>query len=350
MDRKEELYLLFRMAGPSMQAKLHRFLDLSKVPVTFLHGNPHIDNYCRTFRGSAMIDFDRSRMGPYCWDIIRFLSSLSLRGKDSGGFLERRVVEHFIDSYITHFLYPDIPSKSLKIIRDVKPEKWQTNPKAYLEANKRWAKKMREHRIDPKSEMAQGLLSAYLESRSETGLLQSHDLSEAGAALGSFGKKHYIFALVPKDYDSHEDSILLDIKEVYSDKDTKYFFNPFPHQGLRMIEASKVFAPGMEERLAYCTFKNVEYWGREVPSFAIKVKKFLDTDEQSDFAGAVGSELGKGHFKGLKDPSDAHLIEQDFTKNFDRYYKISKLLTYELRIAHEAIRLKHRLYQNYRSW
>jgi hypothetical protein len=46
-----------------MQAKMPKLLDLSKIPVTFIHGNPHLDNYVRTARGSAMMDFDRSRMG-----------------------------------------------------------------------------------------------------------------------------------------------------------------------------------------------------------------------------------------------------------------------------------------------
>lgn len=109
VPRKEARYLLFRMACPLMQAKLPRLLDLTKIPVTFIHGNPHLDNYVKTARGSAMMDFDRSRMGPYAWDIIRFLASLSLKRAEDDGFLDRKVVDHFIDSYITHFLHPEIP-------------------------------------------------------------------------------------------------------------------------------------------------------------------------------------------------------------------------------------------------
>ncbi|HXH74403.1 MAG TPA: DUF2252 family protein [Bacteriovoracaceae bacterium] len=350
LPRKEEKYLLFRMAGPLMQNKLPRFLDLNKVPVTFLHGNPHLDNYVRTFRGSAMIDFDRSRMGPYCWDIIRFLSSLSLRRAENNGFLDRKVVEHFIDSYITHFLYPDIPSKPLKMLKNAQPEKWQVSTWEYLAGNKKWAKKMREKPLDPRSEFSTGLLKKFLESRDELSLLNRYRVEEVGEAPGSFGKRHYIFALNPIDRDSHEDSILLDIKEVYEEKDNRFFYSPFPHHGQRMIEAGKVYAPGMEERLGFCTFKNVQYWGRDIPSFAIKVKKFLNKDEQCDFACSVGSELGKGHFKGLKNPAEAEILEKDFTKNFDKYYKISKLFTYELNLAYESIRRKNQLYKDYRSW
>jgi hypothetical protein len=350
LPRREELYLLFRMAGPIMQGRLHRFLDLQKIPQTFIHGNPHLDNYVRTFKGSAMIDFDRSRIGPYSWDIIRFLSSLSLRRDESSGFLDRKVVEYFIDAYYTHFINPDIPSKSLKMLRDVRPEKWQSNTRLYLGANKKWAKKMREKPLDPKSDFATGLLGSYLQSRNETSLLKQFRLGEVGEAHGSFGKKHFIFSLLPIDLDSHEDAILLDIKQVYEEKNSKFFHSPFSHHGLRMIEASKVFAPDMEERLGYCTFKNVQYWGRQIPCFAVKVKKFLNKEEQCDFAYSVGSELGKGHFKGLKSPGDASLIEKDFTKNFDHYFKLSKFLTYELILAYESIRRKNRLYREYRSW
>jgi len=350
MPRKQARYLFFRMAGPIMQNKLQRFVDLTKVPTTFIHGNPHVDNYVRTFRGSAMMDFDRSRMGPYCWDIIRFLSSLSLRKEDNDGFLDRRVIEHFIDAYIVHFMHPEIPHKQLKMLKEVKLERWQTSTKEYLKANKRWAKKMHDHRINSRSEATQALLLRYLESRNETNLLNEFYVDEVGLTPGSLGKKHFIYSLLPKNPDSHLDAILLDIKEVYEEKNNRFFYSPYEHHGQRMIEASKIFADGMEERLGYCTYQNKQYWGRQIPSFAVKVKKFLDKDELCDFAYSVGSELGKGHRKGLKDPRYAELIEKDFLANFDRYYKISKLFTYELALSFEAMRRKIQLYQDYKGW
>ncbi len=333
-----------------MQAKLPRLLDLSKIPVTFIHGNPHLDNYVRTERGSAMMDFDRSRMGPYAWDIIRFLASLSLKREDERGFLYPTVVEHFIDSYITHFCHPEIPAKKLKLLKNVKPDDWQKTTNNYLASNKRWAKKMRENPLSPKSELVNLLLMSFLESRNETHLMKDFRVSEVGHTPGTLGKKHFIYSLVPKDPDSHLDSIILDIKEVYAEKSNRWFYTPVPHHGLRMIEAANIYAPGMEERLGYCTVNNRQYWGRQIPSFAVKVKKYLDKNEQIDVAYSVASELGKGHRKGLKDPKDAERLEKDFTENFDRYYKVSKLLAYETKLAFEAIRRKIQLYQDYRSW
>lgn len=350
LPRREARYLFFRMACPLMQGKLSRMMDLRKVPKTMVHGNPHIDNYVKTFRGSAMMDFDRSRIGPYCWDIIRFLSSVSLRRSEMKGFLDRKVVEYFLDAYIVHFLHPDIPAKQLKILKTVEPLKWQVNTKEYLNSNKRWAKKMRDYPVSPGSLSAKNLLKTFLKSRGELSLLDEFKIDEVGHTPGSLGKKHFIFSLMPKNPDSHLDGIMFDIKEVYEEKDTKFFYSPSKHHGERMIIASKVFADGMEQRIGFCTFQGKQYWGRQIPSFAVKVKKFLNKEEQFDFAYSVGSELGKGHRKGLVHPDEAAVLEKDLLQNFDKYYKISKYLTYELNIAFEATMKKLKLDQDFRSW
>lgn len=350
LSRKEARYLFFRMACPLMQNKLQKLIDLKKVPATFIHGNPHIDNYVKTFRGSAMMDFDRSRIGPYCWDIIRFLSSVSLRRETMKGFLDQKVVEYFLDAYMVHFLHPDLPSRQVKMLKPVGPEKWQVNTREYLNSNKRWARKMREHPLPANSTIARNLLKVFLASRQELNLMDEYRIDEIGHTPGSLGKKHFIYSLLPKNSDSHLDAIMLDIKEVYEEKNTKFFYSPTKHHGERMILASKIFAHGMEERLGFCTFQNRQYWGRQIPSFAVKIKKFLSLNEQCDFAYSVGSELGKGHRKGLLHPSTAGLIEKDLRDNFDTYFKVSKFFTYELNLAFETTLKKFKLDQDFRSW
>lgn len=350
LTSRDARYLFFRMACPIMQSKLPKMWDLSKTPLTFVHGNPHIDNYVKTHQGSAMVDFDRARIGPYCWDIIRFLSSLSFRREESDGFLDRRVIDYFLDAYIIHYHNPDVPSKNLRVLKNTVPEKWQRTTRDYLKGNKRWVKKMRENSLSPKSEMVQQILIKYLGSRNDLSLLDDYVLSEVGLTVGSFGKKHLIYALIPKNPDSHLDSILLDIKEVYMEKDSKYFFSPCPHHGERMILASKIYADGMEERLGFCTHLDKQYWGRQVPCFAAKVKKYLNKDEQYDFASTVGSILGKGHRKGLVDSKNPQNIEKDLLENFDKYFKLSKLFTLDLNLAFEGVMRKIKLYQDYRSW
>lgn len=342
--------MLFRMACPLMQAKLSRFVDLRQVPLTFLHGNPHIDNYVKTNRGSAMMDFDRSRMGPYCWDIIRFLASLHLRKEEGGGFLDDKIVEYFLDAYIVHYSHTDIPHKQLKMLKGVKPDDWQRNTREYLKANKKWARKMRQFPVNPKNEQATLLLTKHLESRNDQSLLNDYSISELGLTPGSLGKKHFIYALMPKSPTSVADAILMDIKEVYEERDNQFFYNPYPHHGQRMIEASKIYAPGMEDRLGFCTINNKQFWGREIPSFAVKVKKYLNKEELCDFAYSVGSELGRGHRLGFKDQKHPELLEKDLTINFDKYFKISKLFAYEISLAFDTMERKLKLYQAYKVW
>jgi len=336
MPRREKRYLFFRMACPIMQNEFQKLAPVDRIPKTFIHGNPHLDNYVKTERGSAMIDFDRSRIGPYAWDIVRFLSSVSLRRDHHDSFLHSDVVEHFLDAYIVHFLNVDIPAKQLRLLKNISPEKWQTSTKEYLKANKKWAKKMRDYSLYLKHDYAHELLKKYLISIKEDHLLSDFKVSEIGHTPGSLGKRHYIYSLVPKREDSFQDSILFDIKEVYRERDNKYFFSPVPHHGERMVIASKIFAEGMEQRIGFCTHHQHQYWGRQIPSFAVKVKKFLSLDEQCDFAYSVGSELGKGHRRGLSDQKLAPLIEKDLMRNFDLYHRIAQHQTAKINLAFET--------------
>ena len=118
---------------------------------------------------------------------------------------------------------------------------------------------MRDFPINTRSEITTQLLKKFLESRSESALMNEYYVDEVGLTPGSFGKKHYIYSLLPKNPDSRADAILLDIKEVYTEKNNRFFYSPFDHHGLRMIEASKIFADGMEERLGYCTHQGKQY-------------------------------------------------------------------------------------------
>jgi hypothetical protein len=135
-------------------------------------------------------------------------------------------VEYFIDAYYTHFLNPEIPHKQLKMLKEVRPDDWQMSTRNYLQANKKWAKKMRAFRINAKSESTIQLLMKFLESRGEQSLMNEYYIDEVGLTPGSLGKKHFIYSLLPKNPDSHKDAILLDIKEVYEEKNNRFFILP----------------------------------------------------------------------------------------------------------------------------
>ncbi len=147
-----------------------------------------------------------------------------------------------------------------------------------------------------------------------------------------------------------KDHLMIDIKEVYSEKNTRHFFNPYPHHGIRMIEASKIFADGIEERLGYATIQGKQYWGRQIPSFAVKVKKYLDLDECLDVAYSIGSQLGHGHRKSLVSVKSAQLLEKDFLTKFDHYYQASKYLTNELKLTFLTMKKHQSIFQLYKNW
>ena len=81
-DRDKAQFLFFRLMGPALQKRITQLVDMQGIPTVFIHGNPQLDNYAKTMTGAGMVDFDRSRMGPYVWDIMRFYASLTLRKED----------------------------------------------------------------------------------------------------------------------------------------------------------------------------------------------------------------------------------------------------------------------------
>lgn len=101
--------------------------------------------------------------------------------------------------------------------------------------------------------------------------------------------------LEPKKQKQNRDSILIDIKETYSERNTKLFYSPTEHQGLRMIQASNLYAPNVEQRLGHCTYMSTHYWGREVPVFNAKLKTLLLRRELEELGYSIGAQIGRAH-------------------------------------------------------
>jgi uncharacterized protein (DUF2252 family) len=131
-----------------MQQRFSEMLDLSQTPCVFLHGNPHIDNFVKTSKIEAMIDFDRSRFGPYSWDLVRFASSLSIRREEmTSEFLNHKVMTHLKESYVEAFTNPYKHHLHSEVMPQIQPSNAELSTKAYLAANLNWAQKMRENPI-----------------------------------------------------------------------------------------------------------------------------------------------------------------------------------------------------------
>jgi dTMP kinase len=71
LHEKRGAHFYFRNMLLPMQARFAELLDMSSTPRALLHGSPHVDNYAKSAQGAAMVDFDRSRVGPYSWDLVR---------------------------------------------------------------------------------------------------------------------------------------------------------------------------------------------------------------------------------------------------------------------------------------
>ena len=235
---KRGYFLFFRKMAMRTQARFVQLYDHQEVPQVLVHGNPHIENYMIAKNGAGMVDFDRSRVGAYAWDVVRFLCSLSLkREEESNDFLAPIVLEYFKEGYLRGFHTPYLKHKGISNTSEkIEYKVWYDSTTDYLEANKKWGKRMRQNSISTKDKTMLKLLKGYLKSRYEEDLLERYSIEEAGTASGTFGNERYLVVL-SHNTDKEADKIFLEIKTVYADRDTRYYYNPYKHHGLRMIQA-----------------------------------------------------------------------------------------------------------------
>lgn len=290
--RKQPEVLLFRVLGPQLQQRFISDFSLNGVPHVLLHGNPHLENYVRTHNGAGLTDFDRSRVGPTLWDIYRALSSITFWSSRDRVRTRGEVSQTFLNAYLHSLTDPLAYWEIPDMLRRVKPKGFQHSPHSYLASGKKWSKKVKKSIVDPDDQFYLDLFAAYLQNQPE-GVLRHWEISQIAEIAGSMGKKHFVYVL-DSEIDTRE-PIMLDIKETYIEEDNEFFHNPFDHQGVRMIAASRLYAPGLEERIGYCTLNEKHYWIRQIPSFCVKVQDGINHDEALQLAQAVGAQLGRGH-------------------------------------------------------
>jgi hypothetical protein len=298
LDPKKGLYFYFRTQSMVAQRRFVELMDVKSAPVVFVHGNPHIDNYARTNTGCGMIDFDRSRMGPYSWDISRLLSSLIVFNHQANKKYQMRdIYKAVLAGYTSRLADPSLDYEKYKPLMDQQPESWQLSTKNYVAANKKWAKRMRMNPMDPKSPKIKELFACYVSSRRKHHFLEKYKIKEAGKANGSMGNKRFLAYF--KCLEEGKDDLLLDFKEVYRDPDSDLFYNPYRSHGHRMVEASRLYAAGVEQRVGYGSIGGQEYWIRQVPPLQMKIKDFRETSALKDFAYCVATQLGRAHRNSL---------------------------------------------------
>ncbi len=331
---KRGVHFYFRNMLLPMQERFAQLMDLSAMPQAFLHGSPHVDNYAKSARGAAMVDFDRSRLGPYAWDLARLMVSVSLRQKKPAkGLLSGHVLRQMKKGYLHGLRHPDRPFSEARALKDKEPKKDESSTDAYLAAEKGWTQEMRADPLPPSDPKIQTLLRGYLENRGEESLLDDYVVEEAGRGQGSMGfRSIYLAVLAPKNPKSGLDRIFLNFKQVRADPDTRWFTNPYPSQGRRMIEAGNLLAPGWEERPGFAALDGVEYYVRQIQPQNAKMKKMLDKEQQEDFVYAVGTQLGRAHALSVKGSPEG--IEAHLESSWDALTDAALIIRDEIAAAH----------------
>ncbi len=331
MNTSTGLHRFFRMSGPRMQMRFAELVEHETIPKILIHGNPHVANYCKTLRGAAMVDFDRSRVGPYAYDIVRFLISVSISKKQEGlSWLHPIILEQFRRGYMFGFLSQTTDFEEMSLLRDRAPKKWQKSTNDYLESGKKWARRLFENEVSIGQHHTR-MLSDYLSNRNELSLLGPYRLALCAEIAGSMGKLHHLYLL--EDRKKRLEPLLIDIKEVYEEPDNEWYHNPFDHHGTRMNVAGELYAPGWELKPGRASYGGQQYWARQIPTQQVKLSVPLSELEQCDLCYAVGSQLGSGHSRAA-DKATREAIVEDFERRLSEYLVAAAQMREELIRAH----------------
>ena len=92
---------------------------------------------------TGQVDFDRSVVGPYCWDLVRMLVSLSLRQKHmvgEGKLLHSYVITRLRAGYLRGLRRPDLPVIPMSRLNEIPAANFEKSVRQYIKEGKAWAK------------------------------------------------------------------------------------------------------------------------------------------------------------------------------------------------------------------
>ena len=345
LHEKHGAHFYYRNMLERMQERFEQMMDLQSMPKVFLHGSPHLANLAKTARGEAMGDWDRSRFGPYGWDIVRHLVSLSFFQKKpvEGALLDAKVAKQFRKGYLHGFRHPDRPFSEARVLKDVEPKEHEVSTNALLQSGKKWVGEMRSEPLSPQDGDVETLVNDYVNRGGQQRLLDNYFIEEAGRGEGSMGLRDiFLVVLAPRDPNSKKDRILLNFKQVRSDADTRWFKNPYATQCERMLKAGELYSPGWEEMAGCARLGDVEYYVRQIPPQNAKIKGKLDKDDQKDVAYAVGTQLGRAHRLSLEEANrvfhqnfTAEDLERHLDEHFEEFLEHGATIKAEIEDAHQ---------------
>lgn len=330
-DERVGAHVFFRRIKEHVQARFEELIDHSEIRPVFLFGSPHIDNYTLTNTGCGLIDFDRAHQGPYLWDLLVMLLSLSLRQAETlESFCDSKVSDSLLAGYQWGLQNQQEQFKVFKPLADLTPKPWQCSTKAYWQSQKGWVGKALIKPISVDDAIIKELVAQYFTNRHEQDKAVNYKILAAGRGVGSFGRVHNIIVLEPHETDN--DLKILDIKHTryYLDPTWQYnqwYSHDFSHEGERMIAASKQHAPGVTENESYATVNGIQYWAREVPILNSKIKGRLKQSDAEAFAYAAGTQIGRSH--GISVGNNLKQHEQDLCKQFPELTKATSQIHQE---------------------
>ncbi len=339
-DPEKGPYIFFRWTKSVLQARMADIIPHTKIPQVHLHGSAHIDNYAKTHQGAGMVDFDRAYIGPYCWDIICLITSLSLRNpKYFQCFLPKEIPNTFYQGYISALENPDVDYQHYPPLETINIKDWEKNTNAYLKAEKKWAGQIMQDAIANDDPKALALFQQYCQSLDED-LNNGYTIHTIAQSQGTFGRDRYLYILQPKQ--RSVDSIIIDIKKTRDYHPStwphsQWYHNPFDHHGKRMIAAAKIYAPTCVIKEGYATLDGQQYWGRQIPTLNRKPKKIMNKNQLIEFSLAAGSQLGKGHAIALQQNTKEELAIH-FRQHYFQWVGLCHLLQQELMSAWQHFR------------
>lgn len=335
-DKEIGPYLFFRRSKTGIQARLAQLFPHDHVPKTLLHGSPHIDNYIKTTDFFGMIDFDRSYIGPYIWDIVCSLLAINLRNP-ARHFrpFSKEILQTYYETYRHHFQHPDLPFLPFEPLELITPKAWETDIMLYLKGHHKWAKKLHNSPILLSDPVVNALLEKYPAHLPKPNPLVNYQLIQAARTTGSFGRRRYLCLLQNKT--EKAEPILLDIKETknYLQQDwphNKWYESLWQQQGQRMIQGAMLYAPASVQLESYATVNGLQYWGRQIPILNRKPAKLFSKSDQVDFAKSAASQLGRGHCIGIYQDKPKVLLTH-FEQNFEKLIEITETIQAELMVV-----------------
>jgi hypothetical protein len=321
----------YRMARRASEARFARMPVARGMPTVPLHGNPIVENIQRTHKATWVEDFDNAGFdGKYGQDLARFLVSLSYYSRGSGsGFLSPAVTDALRDGYLNGLRNPGKGFPGMKKIARGYLDGQRTSTDAYLAADRKKIRAMRESPIAVDDPAMLALLRAYAERLRDQSLLTDYTVEMAGKTSGTTERwDSTLLLLKPKD--GRRDRVLLAIKTTA--RAERRGKTPF---GRRVVDAADRFAPGTLLRAAYFTRGGRDYYGYQVSTLKAKVKDALSAAEQAEMAYAVGAELGRGARLSLS-PREAGELEEHLERRYADIVAASAQMRREADAAYAA--------------